>query len=171
MDRLNKLADRAASGQRLDDVEVWELRLAPSEPQAAIEPLRDGLGPRITFSKKVISRDEAVSRFVRLLHLRSPSGSRGSGPTIDGVLEIARAGEAQGCREALFTLGDKPERKWTEARDEIECSRLRDDDRGSTWRPHAGQCSRRQRSSHTPIRERSLRRRRVSFVRSALARG
>ncbi|HEV3401270.1 MAG TPA: 5-amino-6-(D-ribitylamino)uracil--L-tyrosine 4-hydroxyphenyl transferase CofH, partial [Acidimicrobiales bacterium] len=28
--------------------------------------------------------------------------------------------EAQGCREALFTLGDKPERKWQEARDELQ---------------------------------------------------
>src|SRR6185312_1603594 len=31
------------------------------------------------------------------------------------VLEIARAGQAAGCAEALFTLGDKPELKWKPA--------------------------------------------------------
>jgi FO synthase len=39
--------------------------------------------------------------------------------TIDEVLEIARAGEAAGCREALFTLGDKPELRYRAARDEL----------------------------------------------------
>ncbi len=39
--------------------------------------------------------------------------------TIDEVLEIARAGAAAGCREALFTLGDKPELRYRAARDEL----------------------------------------------------
>ncbi|MBE0616183.1 MAG: 5-amino-6-(D-ribitylamino)uracil--L-tyrosine 4-hydroxyphenyl transferase CofH [Burkholderiales bacterium] len=34
----------------------------------------------------------------------------------DEVLAIARAGRAAGCDEALFTLGDKPELRWSEAR-------------------------------------------------------
>ncbi|HEY7225737.1 MAG TPA: bifunctional FO biosynthesis protein CofGH [Micromonosporaceae bacterium] len=34
----------------------------------------------------------------------------------DEVLAIARAGAAQGCKEALFTLGDRPEERWPEAR-------------------------------------------------------
>ncbi|PXY28935.1 7,8-didemethyl-8-hydroxy-5-deazariboflavin synthase [Prauserella coralliicola] len=34
----------------------------------------------------------------------------------DEVLEIARAGAAAGCREALFTLGDRPEDRWPQAR-------------------------------------------------------
>jgi FO synthase len=34
----------------------------------------------------------------------------------DEVLGIARAGAAQGCKEALFTLGDRPEDRWPEAR-------------------------------------------------------
>ncbi|GLY01158.1 hypothetical protein Acsp01_15370 [Actinoplanes sp. NBRC 101535] len=32
------------------------------------------------------------------------------------VLEIARQGAAQGCKEALFTLGDRPEARWAAAR-------------------------------------------------------
>ena len=39
--------------------------------------------------------------------------------TIDEVLAIARAGAAAGCREALFTLGDKPELRYRAARDEL----------------------------------------------------
>jgi FO synthase len=35
------------------------------------------------------------------------------------VLEIARAGQAAGCREALFTLGDRPELRYQVARDEL----------------------------------------------------
>ncbi|MFF2088209.1 bifunctional FO biosynthesis protein CofGH [Nocardia sp. NPDC058176] len=33
----------------------------------------------------------------------------------DEVLEIARQGAALGCKEALFTLGDRPEDRWPEA--------------------------------------------------------
>jgi len=35
------------------------------------------------------------------------------------VLAIARAGEAAGCMEALFTLGDKPELRYAAARDQL----------------------------------------------------
>ena len=39
--------------------------------------------------------------------------------TADEVLEIARAGAAAGCHEALFTLGDKPELRYRAAREEL----------------------------------------------------
>src|SRR6187200_298119 len=39
--------------------------------------------------------------------------------SIDEVLEVARAGERAGCREALFTLGDKPELRYRAAREEL----------------------------------------------------
>jgi FO synthase len=39
--------------------------------------------------------------------------------TIDEVLEVARAGARAGCREALFTLGDKPELRYRVARGEL----------------------------------------------------
>ncbi|MEO6470568.1 MAG: 7,8-didemethyl-8-hydroxy-5-deazariboflavin synthase CofG, partial [Aeromicrobium sp.] len=35
----------------------------------------------------------------------------------DEVLDIARAGAAMGCKEALFTLGDRPEDRWPEAKE------------------------------------------------------
>jgi FO synthase len=38
----------------------------------------------------------------------------------DEVLEIARAGAALGCKEALFTLGDRPENRWPVAREWLD---------------------------------------------------
>lgn len=38
----------------------------------------------------------------------------------DEVLAIAREGAAMGCKEALFTLGDRPEDRWPEAREWLE---------------------------------------------------
>ena len=39
--------------------------------------------------------------------------------TRDEVLDIARAGAAAGCKEALFTLGDKPELRYKVAKQEL----------------------------------------------------
>jgi FO synthase len=38
----------------------------------------------------------------------------------DEVLDIARQGAALGCKEALFTLGDRPEDRWNAAKDWLE---------------------------------------------------
>lgn len=38
----------------------------------------------------------------------------------DEVLDIARRGAEMGCKEALITLGDKPEDRWPEAREWLE---------------------------------------------------
>ena len=43
--------------------------------------------------------------------------------TLDEVLAVARAGAAAGCREALFTLGDKPELRYAVARRELRALR------------------------------------------------
>jgi FO synthase len=39
---------------------------------------------------------------------------------VDEVLEIARAGADLGCKEALFTLGDRPEDRWPQAREWLD---------------------------------------------------
>jgi FO synthase len=39
---------------------------------------------------------------------------------LDEVLEIARQGAALGCKEALFTLGDRPEDRWDAAREWLD---------------------------------------------------
>jgi len=38
----------------------------------------------------------------------------------DEVLDIARRGAAAGCKEALFTLGDRPEERWPAAREWLD---------------------------------------------------
>jgi FO synthase len=40
--------------------------------------------------------------------------------SLDEVLAIARAGKEAGCKEALFTLGDKPELRYRAAREELD---------------------------------------------------
>ncbi|MHA1107638.1 MAG: 7,8-didemethyl-8-hydroxy-5-deazariboflavin synthase CofG, partial [Alphaproteobacteria bacterium] len=82
--------------------------------------LRDeGHGRHITYSRKV---------FIALTHLcrdscgyctyaRPPAAVDSAYLSPDEVLAIARAGARAGCREALFTLGDKPELRYRAARD------------------------------------------------------
>ncbi len=56
-----------------------------------------------------------------LLHLRAGAECEGEPHFLspDAVLEIARAGQAAGCKEALFTLGDQPELRYAAARDAL----------------------------------------------------
>jgi FO synthase len=49
----------------------------------------------------------------------APQPGRNVYLTAEEVLAIARAGQASGCHEALFTLGDKPELRYKTARDEL----------------------------------------------------
>ena len=126
MTRLDTLAGRASEGRRLTDDEVRELAaLSTSHPATVVEAagrLRDSTcGPRVTFSKKVFIPLTKLCRdacgYCTFAHPPIP-GERAF-LTIDEVLAIAKEGEAAGCHEALFTLGDKPERKWREAQDEL----------------------------------------------------
>jgi FO synthase len=126
MTRLEELAGRAADGARLTDDEAHELaRLAKEAPEAVISAaaaLRDAhTGPDISFSKKVFVPLTKLCRdacgYCTFAHPPRP-GERAY-LTIPEVLDIARAGEEAGCKEALFTLGEKPERKWAEARREL----------------------------------------------------
>ena len=92
---------------------------ATAEMLERARALRDeGHGRRITYSRKVfipltrLCRDVChYCTFATTPHaLPSPFLSE------DEVLAIARAGRDAGCDEALFTLGDKPELRWPEAR-------------------------------------------------------
>ncbi|MGH2729853.1 MAG: 5-amino-6-(D-ribitylamino)uracil--L-tyrosine 4-hydroxyphenyl transferase CofH [Actinomycetota bacterium] len=115
-----------AAGARLDDGDVRALaRRALTDPApviAAAEELRDATaGPRITFSKKVFIPLTKLCRdacgYCTFAH--PPRPGEAAYLTIDEVLDVARAGQAAGCKEALFTLGDKPERKWPLAKAEL----------------------------------------------------
>jgi FO synthase len=49
-----------------------------------------------------------------------PGRSSGAYLSPDEVLDIARRGAEMGCKEALFTLGDRPEDRWPEAREWLD---------------------------------------------------
>ena len=84
--------------------------------------LRDeGHGSRQTYSPKVFLPLTQLCRDVchYCTFARPPRRGERGYMTPDEVLSVARAGAAAGCKEALFTLGDKPELRYRAARDEL----------------------------------------------------
>src|SRR4051794_9900281 len=89
---------------------------------AEARALRDeGHGRLVTYSPKVFIPLTKLCRDVchYCTFARPPRRGERAYLTIDEVLAIARAGAAAGCREALFTLGDKPELRYRAAREEL----------------------------------------------------
>jgi len=81
---------------------------------------RDARGPaRMTYSPKVFIPLTRLCADVchYCTFVTTPSRLHAPYLTPEEVLEIARAGAAAGCKEALFTLGDAPERRYAAARD------------------------------------------------------
>ena len=81
---------------------------------------RDGRGAtRMTYSRKVFIPLTKLCADVchYCTFATTPAQLPAAYLTPEEVLEIARAGVATGCKEALFTLGDAPERRYAAARD------------------------------------------------------
>jgi FO synthase len=78
-------------------------------------------GQLVTYSPKVFIPLTKLCRDVchYCTFARPPRRGERAYMTIGEVLEVARAGEAAGCREALFTLGDKPELRYAASREEL----------------------------------------------------
>ena len=83
----------------------------PRRPRHARQLLQEGLHPADA-SCAATSATTAPSRTRR---------ARGEPAYLspEAVLEIARAGQAAGCKEALFTLGDQPELRYAAAREAL----------------------------------------------------
>src|ERR687888_119565 len=81
----------------------------------------EGHGRLVTYSPKVFIPLTKLCRDVchYCTFARPPRRGERAYMTIDEVLAVARAGAAAGCREALFTLGDKPELRYRLAREEL----------------------------------------------------
>jgi len=125
---VERAVARARAGKALDAAEATVLLHARGEDLAALaEPAgrvrdeamaRAGRPGTITYSRKVfvpltrLCRDRChYCTFVTVPH-RVPSAFL----EMEEVLQIARDGAAAGCKEALFTLGDRPEDRWPQAR-------------------------------------------------------
>src|SRR3954447_600922 len=89
--------------------------------RAAGRLTREGKGRLVTYSPKVFIPLTKLCRDVchYCTFARPPRRGERAYLTIGELLEIARAGAAAGCREALFTLGDKPELRYRAAREEL----------------------------------------------------
>ena len=87
---------------------------------AAARERRRGVG-LVTYSPKVFVPLTTLCRDVcgYCTFARPPRRGERAYMTEEQVLELARAGVAAGCTEALFTLGDKPELRYKIAREEL----------------------------------------------------
>src|SRR3954469_18220922 len=111
------MGEGVLSGAALELVdEPW------SELAAEARRLRArGHGTLVTYSPKVFIPLTKLCRDVcgYCTFAQPPRRGQRAYMSEDEVLAIARAGAAAGCREALFTLGDKPELRYRVARDEL----------------------------------------------------
>ena len=114
--------DRLAGSVELSDEDALSLAKlddgALDDMCAVAAELRDqGRGKIITFSPKVFIPLTRLCRdFCGYCTFRqSPEEADDLFLTTDAVLGVARAGERQGCTEALFTLGERPEQRYVEA--------------------------------------------------------
>lgn len=129
---VHRALDRVRSGAALDadDAEALLAASGPDEETLAALAgrLRDeglaaaGRAGVITYSRKVfvplttLCRDRChycvfVDTPGQLALLRKPAYM-----SPEQVLQVVRQGQALGCKEALLTLGDRPEERWPEAR-------------------------------------------------------
>ncbi|MEM1112717.1 MAG: 5-amino-6-(D-ribitylamino)uracil--L-tyrosine 4-hydroxyphenyl transferase CofH [Pseudomonadota bacterium] len=85
--------------------------------------LRDrGHGEVVTYSRKVFIPLTHLCRDVCHYCTFAQTPKRVSSPymSVDEVLRLCREGALQGCQEALFTLGEKPELRYSAARAALE---------------------------------------------------
>ena len=118
----DSILDSLTGGRRLDRARA--LALAGFEDTDALMEAARGVRDRrsgdvVTWSPKVfiplteLCRD--VCRYCTFA--KTPGNVRAPYLTVDEAVDIARHGAAAGCTEALFTLGDQPERRYRAARE------------------------------------------------------
>src|SRR2546423_1234278 len=116
---------RVEAGRRLSAAEALGLADHSDLPSLmrVASALRDEAhGGLVSYSRKVfiplthLCRD--VCHYCTFAH--PPRAGEPAYLSAEQVLDVARAGARAGCREALFTLGDKPELRYRTARDTLE---------------------------------------------------
>jgi 7,8-didemethyl-8-hydroxy-5-deazariboflavin synthase CofG subunit len=119
---LEDLLGRAHEGLVLDRASV--LLLAEQTPLPGLLSIATairarGKGTVVTFSKKVFIPLTTLCRdYCSYCTFRKDPGQPGAHfMTPDEVLALAEQGRRAGCKEALFSLGDQPERIFPEARE------------------------------------------------------
>ena len=121
--QIRRSLRRSEDGKALSVDEAAALLSARGEDLerllAVARQVRDaGVGRVVTYSPKVFI---PLTRLCRdrcgyCTFATTPNKLAAPYLSPEEVLEIARAGQRAGCLEALFTLGDRPEMRWPEAR-------------------------------------------------------
>ncbi len=119
------LLDEVLQGQPLDDGDALSLaRETDTRALASVAAqLRDrGFGNLVTYSRKVFIPLTQLCRDVchYCTFAQTPKHIDAPYMSIEQVLDVARQGKALGCKEALFTLGEKPELRYKAAREALE---------------------------------------------------
>src|SRR5262245_65748150 len=129
---MRRALKRADDGKALDVTEVEVLLGASGESlerlMAIAARVRDaGLADAgrtgiVTYSRKVFIPLTRLCRDRCHYCTFATTPGRVHAPFLspDEVLDIARQGAALGCKEALFTLGDRPEDRWRQAAQWLE---------------------------------------------------
>lgn len=125
---MDKLLSPGEAAQKTKLISEQELRanaaeFTLSELLVRASDLRnEGRGDIQTYSPKVFIPLTHLCRDVCHYCTFSRPPVKGEAPYMspEEVLDIARAGTAAGCREALFTLGDKPELRYRVAREKLQ---------------------------------------------------
>ncbi|MGQ4808178.1 FO synthase [Candidatus Entotheonellaceae bacterium PAL068K] len=119
--------ERAKEGARLSAREGYTFEQTTSTELLALLQVADELraryhGDTITYSRKVFLPLTNLCRdYCGYCTFRKDPGDPGAKTmTPDEVLEVATAGARLGCREALFSLGDKPEALFPAMRQELQ---------------------------------------------------
>ncbi len=118
---LNRILAALAAGRRLAATDaLTHLEAAPLGELAALaESLTlAGFGETVSYSRKVFIPLTQLCRDVCHYCTFAKAPRRLAKPYLgaEEVLDIARAGAAADCKEALFTLGDRPEARYAVAR-------------------------------------------------------
>ena len=124
---LSALLRAVESGDRPDSAEA--MMWLTDAPLAALLPVAEaltlaGFGDTVSYSRKVFIPLTQLCRDVchYCTFAKAPRNLKAAYLTEEEVLEIAFAGKAADCKEALFTLGDKPEARYAAARRGLEAS-------------------------------------------------
>ncbi len=122
---LHTLLDTLRVGRKLSDQQALQLSAVEDTAllMACASDLRDqGFNNVVTFSKKVFIPLTQLCRDVchYCTFAQVPKKLDKVFLSVDDVLEIAREGAAMGCKEALFTLGERPELRYKAARDALD---------------------------------------------------
>ena len=120
----DSILDSVTGGRRLDEAQA--LALAGFEDTDALMEAARGVRDRrsgdvVTWSPKVFIPLTELCRDVchYCTFAKTPGNVRAPYLTVDEAVDIARRGAEAGCTEALFTLGDQPERRYRAAREAL----------------------------------------------------